>query len=58
MVAFGADGDESVFELRHGRAGGDCVFVEAGEGGGADGEDAVEFAGGVGAGVPEVSVGG
>jgi hypothetical protein len=32
------EGDESVIELRHGRAGGDGVLVETAEGGGAGGE--------------------
>ncbi len=35
----------------------DGVFAEALEGGGADGHDAVEFVGGVGAVVPEMRVG-
>ena len=51
------EGDERVFKLGQGRAGGDGVLAEALEGGGADGEDAVEFVGGVGAVVPEMGVG-
>ena len=49
--------DERVFELGHRSAGGDGVLAEALEGGGADGQDAVEFVGGIGAVVPEVRVG-
>ena len=51
------EGDEGVFKLRHGGAGADGVFAELLEGGGAYGEDAVEFGGGVWAVVPEVGVG-
>ncbi len=50
------EGDEGVFELGHGGAGGDGVFVEACEGCGADGQDAIELGGGVGAVVPEMGV--
>ena len=48
--------DERVLKLGHGHARPDGVLTEAGEGGGADGEDAVELVGGVGAVVPEVRV--
>ena len=51
------EGNEGVFKLGHGGAGLDGVFAEAGEGGCADGQDAVEFGGGIGAVVPEVGVG-
>ena len=50
------EGDEGVFELGEWSALGDGVFAEALEGGGADGHDAIEFVGGVGAVVPEMGV--
>ena len=57
LVAFEEiEGDERVFKLGEWSAVGDGVFAEAFEGGCADGHDAIEFVGGIGAVVPKMGV--